>query len=386
MSVRPRPPAPPARVNFATMGSFSGVAQDGPARKQRPSALAEELVTRGCSFIEKGIWDEAEREFRKAIKMSRDYPEAYSNLGLCLLYDGRPAEALEALEQSVKQYPNWSIAEGNLALALQRLERWEEAASYYRLSLSHNSKQPQAWLSLGDVLMALQKQNDALEAFTKAAELQPDYALAHQRVGMLQAKRGKIADAEAELQRAVRLDPNLGDAHAVLGAIAARRGNIIQAKDCFHRIVSDPIPPTAARGLRRIELFETCARNSYIEWKNAHGEARPLAECYFDLGVALVKAGNESEARAAFQKVVKLDPNNIPAQFVLAYTLELEGDVTGAKAALEKLLAQEPNNGAIAEHLGYIALSMGMSGEAETQFKKAQSLGRTLPAELVQSE
>lgn len=386
MPVRPRHTAPQSRVNPATLGPFSGVAQDGPARKQRPSALAEELVTRGCSFVEKGIWDEAEREFRKAIKMSKDYPEAYSNLGLCLLYDGRPEEALEALEQSVKQHPNWSIAEGNLALAHQRLERYEEAAHYYRLSLSHNSKQPQGWLSLGDVLLALTKQNDALEAFQKAAELLPDYALAHQRVGMLQAKRGKITEAESELQRAVRLDPNLGEAHAVLGAISARRGNIIQAKDSFHKIVTDPLPPTAARGLRRIELFEACARQSFIEWKNAQGEPRPLAQCYFDLGVALVKAGNESEARAAFQKVVKLDPDNIPAQFVLVYTLELAGDVTGAKAALDKLLTQEPNNGVIAEHLGYIALSMGMSNEADTQFKKAQSLGRTLPAELTQSE
>src|SRR5882724_10453295 len=102
MTVRPHRKAIRPTVSHQspqTLGPFSGVAQDGPARKQRPSALAEELVTRGCSFIEKGIWDEAEREFRKAIKMAKDYPEAYSNLGLALLYDGRPADALEALQE-----------------------------------------------------------------------------------------------------------------------------------------------------------------------------------------------------------------------------------------------------------------------------------------------
>jgi len=182
MSVRPHPRKPSlhsSRAYFKTLGPFSGVAQDGPARKQRPSALAEELVTRGCSFIEKGIWDEAEREFRKALKMATNYPEADSNLGLCLLCDGRPADALDSLQEAVRQNPGWSIAEANLALALQRLERYDEAAEKYRQSLSHNSKQPQAWLSLGDTLIALGKPNDALDAFQKAADLQPDYALAH---------------------------------------------------------------------------------------------------------------------------------------------------------------------------------------------------------------
>jgi len=203
---------------------------------------------------------------------------------------------------------------------------------------------------------------------------------------MLFAKRGKIADAEAELQQAVQLDPGLGEAHALLGAIAARRGHITQAKDDFHKIVADPLPPTAVRGLKRIELFESNARNAFIAWKNAQGEAKPLAQCYFDLGLALVKAGNAHEARSAFQKVVQHDPQNIQAQFILAYTLELDGDVLAAKTALEKLEKLEPNNGAIPEHLGYIALSMGLSSEADIQFKKAQALGRTLPAELAQSE
>ena len=41
-----------AQVNPQTLGAFCGVAQDGPARNKRPIALAEELVTRGCAFIE----------------------------------------------------------------------------------------------------------------------------------------------------------------------------------------------------------------------------------------------------------------------------------------------------------------------------------------------
>ena len=364
------------------MGPFAGVAQDGPARKQRPLALAEELSARGCKFIESGLWDEAEKEFRKALKLSADYPEAYSNLGLSLLYDGRPAEAHEALLESVRMYPGWSMSEANLALALQRLERHDEAANYYRLSLAHKTQQPQVWFSLGDCLSALGKFEDAQQAFEKAAEQLPEYALAHQRLGLLQAKRGNLIAAEATLQRAVKLNAGLDESHALLGAIAARRGSIAQAKDCFKQIAGEPLPTTAARGVQRIAIFEAGARKALGEWKVAQGEPRTLAKSYFDLGLTLLHEGNENEAAAAFRKSAQADPGGVPQQMVLALLSAVQGEAVGAKGALERIEARDPRNGVVPEQLGLIALAMGLSKEAETQFKKALALGRELPPEI----
>lgn len=383
MPVRPKTPVAAVKTQSSkSLGPFAGVAQDGPARKQRPLALAEELLSRGCKFIESGLWDEAEKEFRKALKLAADYPEAYSNLGLSLLYDGRPAEAHEALQEAVRMYPGWSMSEANLALALQRLARHDEAAHYYRLSLSHKTQQPQVWLSLGDALNALGKIDDAQQAFEQAVEQLPEYALAHQRLGMLQAKRGNLIAAESALQHAVSLNAGLDESHALLGAIAARRGSIAQAQACFKRIASEPLPAAAARGVRRIALFEAGARKALAEWKETQAAPRKLAECYFDLGVALLGAGNESEAAGAFRKSAQADPGGAPQQLVLALLDAVQGEALGAKAALERLAARDPQNGVVPEQLGLIALAMGLSKEAEAQFKKAQALGRELPQEI----
>ena len=54
--------------------------------------------------------------------------------------------------------------------------------------------------------------------------------------------------------------------------------------------------------------------------------------------------------------------------------------------ALRSAAALEPENGAISEQLGYLALAMGMMKEADAQFKRAQTLGRTLPPEVLQQE
>jgi len=368
------------------MGAFSGIAQDGPARKTRPLALAEELVTRGCSFIEKGIWDEAEKEFRKALKMAADYPEAYNNLGLALLYDGRPAEACEALQEAVRRFPGWHAAEANLALALQQLDRNEEAVNYFRASLAHKTQQPQVYLSLGDALTALGKLDEALAAYNNALDNLPNYALAHLRRGATYARRGKINEAEQALTRANQLDSSNPEANALLGAIAARRGNLKAAKDWFAHVTSDPAPVAAERGRKRITLLETSAKKGLEALKAAHPAPRPLAECYFDLALALIKAGNDNEALGMFQRAAQHNPEAAAPQLFIAYFSALQGNASAAKVAFDGALALEPENGAVVEQLGYVALGMGMTKEAEAQFKKAQAMGRTLPAEVMQAE
>lgn len=389
MAVRPtrRPEnSSPAAQYPQTLGPFSGMAQDGPARKNRPVALAEEILTRGCKFVEKGIWDEAEKEFRKAIKMAADYPEAYNNLGLCMLFDGRPAEAREALQEALRLFPGWHCAEANLGLAYQQLDSHEEAAGYFRQSLQHNIKQPQVSLSLGDELNALGRADDALASYQKALDIVPHCALAHSRIGLIYARKGKISEAENSLSRAVQLDPNIPDALAVLGAIAARRGNFRQSKDWFEKIPADTLPVSAQRGMQRIELFESAVRKGMDESKAQQQQARPLAHCYFDLALALLADGNESEAQNMFQRATQYAPDWLAPLVFTALGSALQGNVLQAKTAFETAAKLDPQNGLVAEQMGYLALGMGMLKEADAQFKRAQSLGRTLPPGLVQTE
>ncbi len=369
-----------------TIGPFNGMAQDGPARKTRPSVLAEEILTRGCKFVEKGIWDDAEKEFRKAIKMAPDYPEAYNNLGLCMIFDGRPAEAREALQEALKQFPGWASAEANLAFAYQQLDNHEEAASYFKQSLNHNTKQPQVCLSLGDVLNTLGRSDDAVAAYQKAIEQVPHFALAHSRIGLIYARKGKINEAENALSRAVQLDPTSAEAMSVLGAISARRGNFRQAKEWFGKIAAESVPVAAQRGAQRIELFENAVRKGFEEWKTMQPAAKPLAECYFNLALALLTEGNQNEAQGMFQRAAQQNPEWFAPQLFLAFGSAAEGNALMAKTAFDNAARLDAQNGIVPEQLGYLALGMGMLKEADVQFKKAQELGRVLPPNVVQVE
>ncbi|MCY3024105.1 MAG: tetratricopeptide repeat protein [Planctomycetota bacterium] len=237
MAMRPHRPAQKQplklRPEMQQDGLFTGTAQAGAARPRRAHALAEELLARGCLYIQKQVWDEAGREFRKALQMEEDYAEAYNNLGLCLLYMGKASEAVQNLQLALHYFPGWHIAEANLGLALTRLNRNEEAIPYLEKAIAQKVQAP-ICLTLGDALAALGRIDKAIAAYQNALTVAPKSALAHYRIGMLQARRNNIDDAEAALLKAVPVRPRQ---RRGAGGAGSHRGA--------------PRPPQPGRGLLR---------------------------------------------------------------------------------------------------------------------------------------
>lgn len=369
-------------------GLFTGTAQQGPARPKRAHALAEELLARGCLYIQNQVWDEAAREFRKAIKMEPEYAEAYNNLGLCLMYAKKQQEAVEALQSALEYFPGWHIAEANLGLALARMGDNESAAANFEHSVVKKRNQPAVWLALGDVQAAVGKVEKALESYEVSVSLSPQNDMAFYRIGMLQARRNKLEEAESALRRALEIEPDNAEATAVLGAIAARRGRLNEARDHFSQVLeADKVPAPAHRGMHRLQVFRQGLRKSFDEWKSSMPEAAPLAVCYYNLGLAQLAAGNQSEAKAAFARVSELQPNWPEPLVWYGFFAALDGDALAARKNWEAALKMQPNKaGMLREQLGYLAVAMGLQKESEVHFADAMKMGREIPAEDMQPD
>ena len=369
-------------------GIFTGTAQNGPARPKRAHALAEELLARGCLFIQNQVWDEAAREFRKAIKMEPEYAEAYNNLGLCLLYAKKPQEAVEALDKALEYFPGWHIAEANLGLALARIGENDAAASTFEKSVMRRRNQPAVWLALGDVQAATGKVEKALESYEVSVSLSPKNDMAFYRIGMLQARRNKLDEAETALRKALDIEPDNAEATAVLGAISARRGRLNEARDLFTQVLEfEKVPAPAQRGMHRLQVFRQGLRKAFDEWRASMPEATPLAVCYYNLGLAHLAAGNQSEAKDAFAHVSELQPNWPEPLIWYGFFAALDGDGMAARKNWEAALKMQPNKVALLrEQLGYLAVAMGLQKESEVHFTDAIKQGRKIPAEDMQPD
>jgi len=364
-------------------GPFRGTMQAGPARPKRAHGLSDEHLDRGLLYVEKAIWDDAIKEFQKAVDLTPDFSEGYNNLGVCLLYTERIDEAVKALNEAVRNYPGWSLALANLGLAYSKAKKTEQAINYYRQAVTRESKQPQVWEALGEILEAGGKTDEAADAYREAVKHYPRYDLALHRLGMLLARKAEFDEAEKHLKLALELNPKLSDAAGVLGAISARRGALSAAQNYFEIAKSvnpEKVPPTAARGLKAIEQYEKGVKHCTEELLSGFGDDLPsIAECMFNAGLSYFKNKNLGMAHDAFRNAQKEDPNWSEPIMYLGMIEALDKDPNQAKQHWEAARKLDPKNGLLCETLGLAALAMGLNKEADRFFDEARKLGRAVP-------
>ncbi len=186
----------------------------------------------------------------------------------------------------------------------------------------------------------LQDFNRAEDLYSEAVKLDPDFALAHARLGSTCARifhfyeptEARKAKARAEAEIALRLQPNLGEGHIALG-------------ECYYWIDTDYV--------RALSEFATAQ------------ELLPN-DGYIGLLVAAIRRrqGRWPESLETFETVQKLDPQNpnIVRNLLFTYTSMRRWDEAAVVAARLRALAPDSIVGKIQS--GYVAFMR--NGETST--------------------
>lgn len=124
--------------------------------------------------------------------------------------------------------------------ALRKLHRelsQQEIAADFFVRIERDPGNAAYRLELGKALGSLGRQREAFEQLTRAVELNPSLAEAHQYVGISFLERRLFNDARAALEQALKLKPNLYRSHLALGLIAEAEGNFPEAERRLARAV-----------------------------------------------------------------------------------------------------------------------------------------------------
>jgi tetratricopeptide (TPR) repeat protein len=120
-----------------------------------------------------GRWRDAENLLRRAVELAPTWTVAKANLALVLGRNGKPAEALELLNDIFEVEPD-NVGHWNLkAATLARLGEFEEAIGLYEGVLKRAPRQPRMWTSYGHMLKTIGRQADGIAAYRKAIEIRP---------------------------------------------------------------------------------------------------------------------------------------------------------------------------------------------------------------------
>lgn len=199
------------------------------------------------------------------------------------------------------------------------------------------------------VLLRLGRAGEAQTQAMKAVQAAPDRIGARIVLADAQYQIGQIDRARetlAEARKVAPTDPNVARRHAV---IAAESGKPAEAIESW-RVIVDAKPDDAEAWMSLGDLYAQIGDS--VKSEAAYKKVTELDpehayRTYFNLGAVIENRDNLSEAEHrkaadAFRKAIEIKPDYALAHRQLGYTLLRAGDLSGAKKAFQKYLELDP--------------------------------------------
>lgn len=193
-----------------------------------------------------GKLKEAEKLYRRIIKVAPRHADALNYLGILLHQTKRSEESIDLLKRSVASSPDYADAHNNLGLVFKETERFKEAAKAFDACLAIRPNHANALNNYGTVFRAQKEYEKAIEYYNRAVQFDPKLSDAYFNLGYSLKKLKRTDDAIAAYRKAVDLGPYDPVLYKSLGTLLYAEKREKEAIELFERWLDiDPENPTA---------------------------------------------------------------------------------------------------------------------------------------------
>ena len=141
--------------------------------KNVQDATKDDYLTKGREFYNRGMLDEAIKEFKEALEIDPDDVEAHYDLGNACFDKGMLDEAISEFKKVVDTDPEFINAYLDLGMAYLDMGSIDEAISLYEKALKSNPNSAELAHNLGKAYSDKNQYNKAINNFNKAISLNP---------------------------------------------------------------------------------------------------------------------------------------------------------------------------------------------------------------------
>jgi tetratricopeptide (TPR) repeat protein len=180
----------------------------------------------GNAAFNRGAFDEAIGAYNSAIQVDPTFGAPYSNLALTYLTQGQFAEAILLYQKSIELLDSdkdKALSWNGLGNAYRCIDDYTNAVAAYQRAaeldpetsgireqvedyrLGQTPRNAQAWNDLGELFLQTGSLDKAADAFGKALHLEPESGLTYFNLARTLAIQGKYAEAEPLFQRSIDL-------------------------------------------------------------------------------------------------------------------------------------------------------------------------------------
>ncbi|MBN1248642.1 MAG: tetratricopeptide repeat protein [Anaerolineae bacterium] len=224
--------------------------------RQPESAEAWALLGRSYDWL--GLPNRAIEYCEKAIELDPTLPEAYAYLAEAYIDSGNWYAANETIATAMALDATNTEVLRNQAYVLENQGNYSAAIAGYEEALQVNDRLVHLYLAIGRNAGALGNLLRARNAFEEAVSIDPNHALALDKLGWTQLLLGDYNGAKTNLQAALELDPTITDVYGHLGTLYFHQRNYEDAIEMF----KPAIAYGEARPRRQTVLFVITAEES----------------------------------------------------------------------------------------------------------------------------
>jgi predicted CXXCH cytochrome family protein len=257
---------------------------------------------------------------------------------------GLPVLARELARQNPREAAFYSVLGDGMLHAGKR----PEAIAAYQRAIELDPESPAAWRSLAAAAPAR-----AAEALTKALQLAPDDPITWHQLGVREASAEK-------LRKAIALDPYLPSQSRSLAEVLLKAGQREEARAALRDALRVDPYDAAAWNLQARLLIETGAASEALYGFGKAIRLRPREASYhYDHALALARLGRVDDALAPALEAARVQPALAEVHELLGGIYERKRDLPNAARAYRRFLELQPDSERVRVRLANVLAAQG---------------------------
>ncbi len=167
-------------------------------------------VAIGKIYLKQKLYPKAIDAFQKAIKIQKNYVDAYSNLGYTYVILKEWDKAIQSFRFILK-YPNLTsphYVHNAIGWAYYEKNDFKKSIIELKKAIRFKYDYSNAYYNLGLSLLGLEDDEEAIKKFKTAIKYNPDFVQAHNHLALIYLKKNMKNDAQEEFLKVIELAPD----------------------------------------------------------------------------------------------------------------------------------------------------------------------------------
>lgn len=295
-------------------------------------------------LIDKGRIKQSLSLLRKLSSVESSNYEVLITYGTALSIAGFSNEAVQKFDRALDLNPEEKEeVAGLIGFSLQDLEKYHEAAKYFRLVYKIN---PSRHSCLNELAYCYERSGQlvkAASAYTKYLDKEPYSEMAWYNLSVVYSRMEKFSEALSAIEFAYAINDRNSSVIFKRGNIFASLQKFQEAVDCyieFLDIENDSITGNIAlaEGFENLGNFQK-AEQYYDEAKKLDPDS---PEIFFGMGMVQLKKKNYKLSKGYIRKAIAYDNENPEFWYALSMVSELQDNKLEAIDAIQKAIEYDP--------------------------------------------